>query len=285
MSGSVTNKVEQYYTTTQELYDESMDENDHSSIHYGYFDEEHTSRETAVQNMNRVLANIADITKGDRVLHCGCGIGGPATWLAKNRGADVVGININKMQLDEAERLAEKRGVTDKADFRYDDHTEMATIKDDSIDVVWGLEAICYAEDKRDFIEEAQRVLHDGGRLVVADGYRAADHLSVPEKRMMGKWLNGWKVPNLAHVDEFEENLRDCGFADVEMRCIDENVLPFSRGTFLRSFPRYTKAKLGQLLGEVTQTEVDHIVACHYQYRTLRRGLWSYQIAYGELRE
>lgn len=93
MSDAVTSKVEQYYTTTQELYDESMEENDHSSIHFGYFDEEHTGRETAVQNMNRVLANIADITKGDRVLHCGCGIGGPATWLAKNRGATAVGIN------------------------------------------------------------------------------------------------------------------------------------------------------------------------------------------------
>lgn len=48
MTDAVTSKVEQYYTTTQELYDESMEENDHSSIHFGYFDEEHTGRETAV---------------------------------------------------------------------------------------------------------------------------------------------------------------------------------------------------------------------------------------------
>lgn len=112
-----------------------------------------------------------------------------------------------------------------------------------------------------------------------------SDHLSVPEKKLMRKWLDGWKVPNLAHVDEFEAGLYDHGFTNVEMHCIDENVIPFSRGTFLRSFPRYTKAKLGQLLGKVSQTEVDHIVACHYQYRTLRKGLWSYQIAYGELVE
>ncbi|WP_372479875.1 cyclopropane-fatty-acyl-phospholipid synthase family protein [Halomicrobium sp. HM KBTZ05] len=281
----ITNSVEQYYTDTHDLYQESMDTNDHASIHYGYFDREHTSRETAVQNMNRVLANIADIDKDDRVLHCGCGIGGPATWLAKNRGADVVGININEMQLSKAEHLAEKRGVTDQADFRYDDHTEMETIEDDSIDVVWGLEAVCYAEDKRDFIEQARRVLRDGGRLVVADGYMVRDHLSVREKTLMRKWLDGWKVPNLAHVDEFEEGLHEYGFSNVEMHCNDENVMPFSRGTFLRSFPRYAKAKLGQLRGEVSQTEVDHIVGCHYQYRALRKGLWSHQTAYGEIPE
>ncbi|RDZ65702.1 hypothetical protein C5B90_04930 [Haloferax sp. Atlit-12N] len=279
-----TNKaVSQYYSTVHELYQESMDEYDHRSIHYGYFDAKHTSRDSAVENMTRVLAETVDIDADDRVLHCGCGIGGPATWIAKHRGAEVVGLNITESQLEHARSLAETRGVSDHAEFRYDDFTAMETVDDNAFDVVWGLEAICYAENKRDFLEEAYRVLDDDGRIVVADGYRSERDLRERDEQLMRKWLDGWKVPDLAHVDDFRAHMEDIGFEEVTADNIDEHVLPFSRGTFMSSFPRYVLVKLREQLGRGTPTEVAHVIACHYQYRTLRQGLWSYNIVHGNV--
>ena len=42
--------------------------------------------------------------KGKRILELGCGLGGRAVWLAANGAAEVVGIDINRAEIDEANR-------------------------------------------------------------------------------------------------------------------------------------------------------------------------------------
>jgi cyclopropane fatty-acyl-phospholipid synthase-like methyltransferase len=275
--------VDEYYSKVQYIYDWTMDEFGHQSIHAGYYDEDHTDRETAVKNMNRHLADAVDIDADDTVLHSGCGVGGPATWVAKHRGADVIGINIADVQLERARELAEERNVSDRATFRHDDFTEMETLADNSVDVVWGLQAICHAEEKRDFLEQAKRVLKDGDRLVVADGFMATRDLSGREQKQMNKWLHGWKVPNLTHINDFVAHMGDLGFENIEVRNDDDNVSPFSKGTYRNSLSYYPKAKLLQLVGRMSKEEVGHFAACHYQYRTLQKGLWTHRTVSGEL--
>lgn len=273
-----TDEVAEYYTRVHGVYQRSMDRFDHHSIHVGFFDDEHDSHDSAVENMTRVVADTADVGPGDRVLDAGCGVGGPATWLAAERGAEVVGVNVTPMHLDRARRLAEERGVADDCEFREDDFTELATVADDAVDVVWGVEAVCYAEDKREFVEQAARVLRDGGRLVVADGFAVERDLSARDRRLMRKWLDGWKVPNLAHLDDFQAHLREFGFADVTARDVRENVLPSSKALYYYSFYGWPLAWLRHLVGRAPREEVDHVAARHYQHRALRRGLWTYAI-------
>ena len=69
-----------------------------NSIHYGYYDGDNPRHRQAVQNMNYQLAKRANIQKGDKVLDCGCGVGGSSVWLAKNIGAHSTGINITPFQ-------------------------------------------------------------------------------------------------------------------------------------------------------------------------------------------
>lgn len=279
MSNRVTTEeVSEYYSKAHGIYRQAMDRFDHRSIHVGYFDDEHTSHDTAVENMTRVVADRVDVGPDDLVLHAGCGVGGPATWVARERGASVLGININEMQLEKARELADERGVADRAEFRYDDFTEMETVAEDSVDVVWGLEAVCYAGDKREFLEQARRVLRDGGRLVVADGFRTARDLDAGEERLMRKWLDGWKVPDLAHLDEFREGVEDLGFRDVAVEDARENVMPSSKALYYYSFWGYPVTKLLGLVGRRTDAEVEHVVARHYQHRAFRRELWTYAI-------
>jgi len=120
----------------------------HFGLHCGFFDEHCRRHDDAVLHMNRVLATIADIISGERVLDAGCGIGGSAIWLAENLGASVVGINISAKQVEEARRLARCRRLEDRVQFRVADFcaTELAS---ESFDVVWALESACYAAGNR----------------------------------------------------------------------------------------------------------------------------------------
>ena len=66
------------------------------------------------RHLNWVLER-CDLSAG-RVLDAGCGNGKSAVWLAEH-GFEVVGIDLSPAAVDQARRLAEHRGVGDRAHF------------------------------------------------------------------------------------------------------------------------------------------------------------------------
>ena len=58
-----------------------------------------------------------ELQTGSRLLDVGCGSGGPALRLAASTGAGVVGIDLVEAGIAQASRLAEERGLVDRARF------------------------------------------------------------------------------------------------------------------------------------------------------------------------
>ncbi len=251
-----------------------------TAMHMGYFDDEHTEFGPAIRNMKRILVDAVDIGPDDRVLDSGCGMGETSTWIAKECGAEVVGININEQQLERAREMAEERGVADRVDFRYDDYTEMDTLADDSVDVVWGLESICYAPDKRDVLEQAKRVLDDDGRIMVADWFMAQRKITEEERKMVEHWLQGWKMPSIPHVEDFEAELEDLGFRDVDTREALENIRPSGSGFNCRTrrMVTYPLARVMNAIGLAGDYHLEHERGCYYQHKVYDEGLATYGI-------
>lgn len=277
-------KVASYYENVSHMYETYLDDHGHNNLHYGYAaDEDSTidSTEESTNGLNRLLAETADVGPDDRVLFCGCGFGGPAIWVAENRGAEAIGINIVERQLEQARENAEEAGVADRTEFRYDDLTKMETVEDGSIDVVWAIEAVIYAEDKRDFFDQAQRVLSEDGRLVVAEGFRTKREFSADEEQLLDKLRDGWAIPNLSHVDDFTAQMEEAGFRNVETNDITQNVKPFSEWQFLSRHYKYV-FKLLHLLGLMSEDEIQHQLTRRYQYRTIEKDLLSYTVVSAE---
>ena len=78
------------------------------SLHYGYWDDSVKNFHEALLNLNKVLAEIAEIKEGENILDAGCGVGGSSLWLAKRKNCTVKGISLNKRQIDKAECIQQK---------------------------------------------------------------------------------------------------------------------------------------------------------------------------------
>lgn len=172
--------------------------------------------------------------------------------------------------------------MSDRTTFQREDFTEMSSLADDSFDVVWGLEAICYAQDKTEFLDQAERVLKDDGRLVVVDGFMTKRDLEPVEEEAMEKWLDGWAMSNLAHVEDFTGYLDELEFDAVESRDIRENVVKSSKKMYYYGVVGYPLAKLLQLFGRRTETEVKNVLGCYYQHKAFERNVWNYFIVTAE---
>jgi tocopherol O-methyltransferase len=267
--------IREYYTQAYIDYQLVWGVHRNHGVHLGFYDDEYDSHDGAVENMNRVLADTADVSPGDRILDVGCGVGGSSAWLAEHRDAEVVGSNITPSQLERAQSLAAARDLDGQVQFVTDDFTDMG-FRDDSFDLVWGLESICHAEETTAFLTEAARVLAPGGRLVVADRFVTVRDLSPDQRQRMNHWLDGWAIPSLAHRDDFRSALKSTGFETVDFRDITEHTKPSSRWLAIVSALCYPGSRLLEFLRLRTGTQTKNVVAGYYQYLTLLDGLWTH---------
>lgn len=170
--------------------------------------------------MNALLADRAAIGAGARVLDAGCGVGGSAIWLARERAAEVVGVSLDPGQVVLARRFAEEQG----ARVTFAVHDFAATPFDEgSFDVVWNLESLCHVGDPRPYLTHVRSLLADGGRFVCADFFRGTGGPACDEMAA------GWVLPGLRRGDEVTSALRDLGFTDVTWTDLRSRVLPSAR--------------------------------------------------------
>lgn len=247
------------------------------AIHLGYWDVDTRSHSESLVTMNQVLAAHAEPQPGHLMLDAGCGVGGTAMWMAQRHDVRVVGVTITPGQVARATRYAKERGLSDRVRFSLQDYSRTA-FPDETFDTVYGLESICYAMDKRDFIREAYRLLKPGGRFVVQDGFRSARPLDGEEERLQQSWLSGWVVPNLATLDEFADWTAEAGFSDVKQEDCTENVRRSCRRLHHITVACYPIAAALHTLRLRTDLQHGNVRAARDQFRALQRGLWGYGI-------
>jgi ubiquinone/menaquinone biosynthesis C-methylase UbiE len=117
---------------------------------------------------------LGDIGRGTRILDLGAGYGGAACFLAEHYGCDVTCLNLSETQNTLNRKLTAEAGLADciavvRGDF------ESIPEKDDSLDVVWSLDAILHSVNRRRVLDEVRRVLRPGGRFIFTDPMQPDD--------------------------------------------------------------------------------------------------------------
>ncbi len=250
------------------------------AIHYGYWDEKVKSFPESLRRMNEVMAETAKIKQGETVLDAGCGVGGSSIYLAKTLGCKAVGVTLSAKQVSHAFENAKQHGVSHLTDFKVMNYSQ-TEFPDQSFDIVWGCESICYADDKEQFVKEAYRVLKPGGRLIIADGM--VTKFENNENPTMRRWLEGWAAKYIETPERFTQFMKNAGFTNVSFRDITPYVMHSSRRMNLFYYPAKLYHLWFSLIGkELPLVNRLNIDACRYQYLSFKKNLWLYGILCAE---
>lgn len=279
-----TDEVAAIYDELLTTYQKQWEHQGHRSLHLGYYDDDHTDAGPAAMNTMRILSDALDISSSDTVLNVGCGAGEDSVWNARAHSATVIGINISESQLDYARQNAHEHDVAELTEFRYDDFHEMATIDDDSVDVVWGLEALSHSNDRNTVLEQASRVLDAGGRVGFTDIFLSpnSDSMSAEGREKVDQ-INDALGLRLGRIDEFEEILDTTGFEDITIRNMTEGIKPSAKRR--RRFSKVAHP-VGRVLGSVgkfSETQLDAFEAHSNVYTLIEAGIIQYYLVTAEL--
>jgi tocopherol O-methyltransferase len=208
--------VERYYDTTLDLYEELWGEH----VHHGYWDpgerpdRDGADRHAATDRLVRELVDYAGVPAGARVLDVGCGIGGPALYLAGALGCSVEGITLSARQAARAAAKARAAGLAGRCAFHQRDALA-GGYPDGSFDVVWALESLMHIPDRAAFFAEALRLLRPGGTLAIGTWAVRDGALTAAEDALVRQILRHQVMPSFSSLEEHERLAHAAGFAAV----------------------------------------------------------------------
>lgn len=243
------------------------------AVHFGYWDDHTRTHAESLVNMNRLLASRIGVRPGQRVLDAGCGVGGSSLWLAKTCGATVVGITPVASQVARARAFAARQRLQGRVTFAQEDYTAVS-FPDASFDVIWAVESVCHAPDKRLFLREARRLLKPGGRLGIVEYMRFGRPYAPADETLLRSWLSGWAIPDIATRDEWREWSSAAGFAEVAIENLAAGVEPSLRRLYVMTQLCWWGASLLHRMGVRSDTQHGNTRGAREIYRAVKRGLW-----------
>ncbi len=197
-------------------------------LHFGYFESRQDPLEAATSGLTRKMVEWAQLRNGTRVLDVGCGIGGPALYLALEIGCHVTGISTSRVGVQAAASRAAARGLSDQVQFFERDGMANG-FPADSFNCAWIMESSHLMEKKDLLLAESARVLRPGGMLVLCD-VMVRD--AIPFQylvRNLAEFENLNAVFGKQHVEQlsaYKELAEKAGLTVLRAEGISEAVLP-----------------------------------------------------------
>lgn len=271
-----TESIKRYYSDTQFEYKLlwNWKLKTAPALHLGYYDEKATTHKQAIERVNEVMADWANIQPGARIIDAGCGLGQSSLWLAQNRKARVTGITIVPKQVETIQKYIAKHNIPN-VDFIEANYFNMP-FGDNSADLVWAIESVCHAEDKSMFYKEAFRVLKPGGKLLIAENLRVARPMDEEKEEMLKQLFRPWAIPDLDTPEEHANHAKRAGFSSFHAKDVTANML-----TSYRNLEEICKrwAWLNHLLcsiGVISEVRRGNMIGSMRQYDGIKKKVFTY---------
>ena len=244
------------------------------ALHFGYYDEKATDHHRSVIRANEVLAEWGNIHEGATIIDAGCGLGHSTLWLAEHYNANVTGITIVPKQVETMKKFVEKKGLKNVR-FLEASYFNMP-FEDNSVDVVWAIEAVCHAKDKSQFYKEAYRVLKPGGKLLIGENLRTARPMEPGKEKLLKEIFHSWAIPDLDTFEEHRSHALSSGFRSFENKDVTANMMVSYRN-LEEMCKRWAWLNiLLHALGVISTVRRNNMLGSMKQYQAIKEKVFTY---------
>jgi SAM-dependent methyltransferase len=189
------------------------------------------------------LAGAAGLEPSSRVLDLGCGIGGPARYLAATFGCMVTGVDLSPGFIDAATYLTARCALGDRVTFQVGDALHLP-FEDSAFDAVFLQHVAMNIEDRAALYTEAHRILAPGGRFATYDLVLRDGEVVYPVP-----WAREASTSFLLSEGETRTALERAGFQAVVWRDDSQTALDWFKATLAGPPPSGPGLNLGVVLG------------------------------------
>ncbi len=154
-----------FYNEDDKIYRSFWDKK--GNLHWGYFPQNNISFSEAMIKLNEKMLRLSKIDKESIVLDFGCGNGINSLYIHQKTGAEVAGIDLSDIRIENARKNLTKNN-RNKIHFLRSSGTKLK-FKDSTFTHVWSQAAIYHMHDKKRALAEVYRVLENGGFFVFDD--------------------------------------------------------------------------------------------------------------------
>lgn len=204
--------VARFYDELDSFYREAWGER----LHHGLWLTGRESIEEALDNLEALIFNRAEIRSGDRVLDIGCGYGTLARTICDRFEVDsVVGITNSEAQFRRAKSASLLQLV----------HGEWLAneLPANSFDVAISVECLSHVADKSAFFREAARVLRPGARFVLVCWSAGRRNPPAWARNLI---LKSGQLAGIASPREIQQLLDENGFQTLEVLDLSREAAP-----------------------------------------------------------
>lgn len=160
------------------------------------------------------------IKSGDHVLDIGCGIGGPARYVAHRFNCKTYGIDITESFIDVAHKLSELVRMQDATRFQLGDGHNLP-YNDNDFDLAFCQHVTMNVKDRAQFFSEAFRVIKPGACFALTE--HGLGQTGTPVHPL--PWSRAGENEYLMRPDETESLLKAAGFTSIQMKSTGNQYL------------------------------------------------------------
>ena len=180
----------------EKLYDFFLDKK-HRQYSCGYWNDETKALEEAQQNKINHIIKKLNIKPGQKILEVGCGWGGMAFEVARQKGCQIKGISLSKNQINYCQKKAKELNLDNQVEFELIDYRKIKG-KFDRIYSVGMFEHVGKKFYKTYFKTMSELLNEDGYFLLHTIG--SIDNFTSPNKFIQKYIFPGGIVPSLSEI-------------------------------------------------------------------------------------
>ena len=196
----------------------------------------------------RYIARKLGVGPGRRMVDLACGEGGAGLWVARETGADLVGVDVSSVAIQHARDRVAEFGLEGRASFQMGDFVATG-LPGDAFDGAMSIDALWLVPDTSAALREVARILRPGARFIFTT------------------WDFDISPPDEPQISNHRPLLSDAGFT------VDAYEETENWEGYYRALVAAYEAARDDLVRELGETDANEMLA-HYHRRAALLPSW-----------